>query len=210
MIGIVYKAKNRINGKEYVGQTVQSLYSRRKQGYGDTKFGRAIKKYGRDNFDYTVLWELESEDKTELIHNLNILEEIEIGVRDLTDRDYGYNTKLGGFNGTFTHTPEAIEKIRLASLRPNSGWFKKGQAGINLGKTWKNSKEYKARHSEVMKKSYVDSGRKSGMYGKKHNQETRDKMSKAHMGKTVGQYPTHVRWHVARNLTQQSCGFCNV
>ena len=115
MIGIIYKAKNMINGKEYVGQTIQTLHNRRKQGYGDTKFGRAVKKYGIDNFEYTLLWELESENKKELIHDLNILEEIEVGIRNLTDRDHGYNTKMGGFNGSFTHTPEAIEKIREAA-----------------------------------------------------------------------------------------------
>lgn len=166
MIGIIYKAQNKINNKEYIGQTVQTLYNRRKQGYGDTKFGRAIKKYGKENFKYTILWELESEDKIELIHNLNILEEIEIGIRNLTDRDSGYNTKMGGFNGTFTHTPEAIEKIREAAKRPNAGQFKKGQIGNNLGKTWKNSEEYKMRHSEIMKKSYRENNRRSALFGK--------------------------------------------
>lgn len=210
MIGIIYKAKNTINGKEYVGQTIQTLHNRRKQGYGDTKFGRAIKKYGIDNFEYTLLWELESENKKELIHDLNILEEIEVGIRNLTDRDYGYNTKMGGFNGSFTHTPEAIEKIREAAKRPNAGQFKKGQIGKNLGKTWKNSEEYKMRHSEIMKKSYAVTGRKSGMFGKKHSEETRIKMSIAAKGKQKGQYPTHARWHAARNLVNESCGFCNV
>lgn len=38
--------------------------------------------------------------------------------------------------------------------------------GVNLGKTWKNSEEYKIRHSLVMKESYAKSGRKSPLYGK--------------------------------------------
>jgi group I intron endonuclease len=210
MVGIIYKARNKINNKEYIGQTIRTLYERRKQGYGDTKFGRAIKKYGKDNFEYTILYELESDDKAELICSLNILEEVEISIRNLTDRDTGYNTKMGGFNGTFKHTPEAIEKIREASLRPNKGQFKKGQVGTNLGKTWKNTEEYKKRHSEIMKKSYTSTGRKSGMYGKKQSEESRIKMSMSAIGKPKGRYPTHARWHIARNIINQNCEFCSV
>ena len=211
MIGLIYKSTNKINGKEYIGQTIQTLYNRRKQGYGDTKYGRAIQKYGKDNFEYTILWELESEDKRELIENLNILEEIEIGKRNLTDRDTGYNTKMGGFNGSFTHTPEAIEKIRLASINRTAGRFVKGQVSPRKGLVLcPHTEEYKRRQSEIMKKSYADTGRKSGMFGKKVSEETREKMSIAQKGKNVGQYPTHARWHVARNMTNPNCEFCNV
>lgn len=222
MIGIIYKARNTINNKEYIGQTIQTLYNRRKEGYGDTKFGRAIRKYGKEKFEYVILWELEYEDKIELIYNLNILEEIEIGVRNLTDSNYGYNTKMGGFNGTFKHTEEAIEKIRESSRRPNSGQFIKGQIGINLGRTWKNTEEYKKRHSEIMKKSYISTGRKSGMFGKKQSEESRKKISESLMNrfhgpmteknklkiKEIGRIARHKQWHVNRNMINKNCTYC--
>jgi len=171
MIGLIYKATNKVNGKEYVGQTVQTLYNRRKEGYGDTKFGRAIKKYGKESFEYTILWELEEDDKIMLIHNLNILEEIEIGVRNLTDRNFGYNTKMGGFNGTFIHTEEAKAKIALNSKIPNAGHFQKGTQIWKQRKYNKQTEEHKQHTSEALKRAYAE-GRRTGLNkGKKMSEE---------------------------------------
>lgn len=173
MVGIVYKAQNKINNKEYIGQTIQTLYNRRKQGYGDTKFGRAIKKYGKDNFEYTTLWELESKDKMELIHNLNILEELEIGVRDLTHRDYGYNTKMGGFNGTFVHTPEAKKKISDRSRLGTPSQFKKGHVPWIKGRSIVQTDEHKQKVSKGLRKAYANGSRKPWNKGKKLTDEHR-------------------------------------
>lgn len=160
MTGLIYKATNKINGKSYVGQTIQSLHDRRKEGYGDTKFGRAIKKYGKDNFEYTILWELEASTKEELIYNLNILEEIEIGKRNLTDRDEGYNTKMGGFNGSFQHTEEAKRKIGEASKRHNSGQFQKGMTPWIKGKSIIPTDEHRQRVSDGLKRAYASGARR--------------------------------------------------
>ena len=171
MIGIIYKAQNKINNKEYIGQTVQTLYNRRKQGYGDTKFGRAIKKYGKENFKYKILWELESEDKIELIHNLNILEEIEIGIRNLTDRDSGYNTKMGGFNGTFQHTEEAKKKISDRSKLGTSSQFKKGNVPWIKGRHYVKTEQHRKNTSEALKRAYAEGRRKGLNKGKKMSEE---------------------------------------
>lgn len=165
MIGIIYKAKNMVNGKEYIGQTIQTLYNRRKEGYGDTKFGRAIKKYGKENFEYTILWEIESKDKIELIHDLNIIEEIEIGVRNLTDRDVGYNTKMGGFNGSFRHTEEAKRKIGARSRMGTSSQFKRGHIPWTKGRSIVQTDEHKKKVSEGLKKAYASGSRKSWNIG---------------------------------------------
>lgn len=116
MVGIIYEHKNKINGKRYVGQTIQTMEARKREGYFNTKFANALKKYGWENFETNILWELESEDKYELIKQLNILEEIIVLSENLQDDEFGYNVKAGGFNGSFKHTPEAIEKIRVSSL----------------------------------------------------------------------------------------------
>ena len=53
---IVYKITNKVNGKVYIGQTSETLQKRfsRHMGYQalehDTKFYRAVRKYGKDNF----------------------------------------------------------------------------------------------------------------------------------------------------------------
>ena len=53
---IVYKITNKVNGKVYIGQTSETLQKRfsRHMGYQalehDTKFYRAVRKYGKDSF----------------------------------------------------------------------------------------------------------------------------------------------------------------
>lgn len=64
MVGI-YKITNRINGHSYVGQSVD-IKRRFKEhrcyhsaSYYNNVFARAMRKYGRDSFDYSVLEECE-------------------------------------------------------------------------------------------------------------------------------------------------------
>lgn len=209
MIGIIYKHTNLINNKAYIGQTIQPLAARMRQGYYGTKFAKAVEKYGWESFSTVILYRIERQTKEELVSELNQIEEALIKKYKLQNDKYGYNVKAGGSNGTFTHRPESIEKIRIAAKRPNSGQFKKGQASVNKGKTWSNSDEYKERHSKIMKDSYAISGRKSPMFGRKHSNESRLKISIANKNRVVGQYPTHSRWHIARGLKSDDCGFCN-
>ena len=75
MLGIIYEHKNKVNGKRYVGQTIQALQARIKEGYFNTKFARALQKYGWENFETTVLLTIEKNTKQELIKALNIVEE---------------------------------------------------------------------------------------------------------------------------------------
>lgn len=210
MIGIIYKHTNLINNKAYIGQTIQPLAARMRQGYYGTKFAKAIEKYGWESFSTVILYRIERQTKEELVSELNEVEEALIKKYKLQNDKYGYNVKAGGSNGTFSHRPDSIEKIRIAAKKPNSGQFKKGQIGVNKGKTWKNTDEYRKRHSEIMKESYRKTGRKGAMFGKKHTSESRAKISSANKGRKVGQYPTHSRWHISRNITSENCEFCNV
>ena len=107
---IVYMHKNKINGKVYVGLTCQLPQERwRLQGQGyknQIKFYRAIEKYGWDNFEHLILFnnltENEaSEKEKELIQVFDAI-------------NNGYNVSLGG--STTNHSPETLEKIRLARL----------------------------------------------------------------------------------------------
>lgn len=58
---ILYIAKNHANGKRYIGVTTRSLYSRKKAHFyhalkgSTTKFHRAIRKWGADNFEFSVM-----------------------------------------------------------------------------------------------------------------------------------------------------------
>ena len=54
--GIVYLIWNMVNGKKYVGQTIQPLEKRfNAHKYADSLLGRAIRKYGAENFRYGVI-----------------------------------------------------------------------------------------------------------------------------------------------------------
>ena len=161
MIGIVYEHKNKLNGKRYIGRTIQSMKARMREGYYNTKFANALNKYGWENFETTVLWELESDNKEDLLHSLNIIEEIIIMSENLQDDKFGYNVKAGGFNGTFKHTPEAIEKIRLSSKRPNAGQFKKGATPWIKGRKVVQTEEHRLKVGLGLKAAYANGTRQA-------------------------------------------------
>ena len=102
---IIYKAQNKINSKVYIGQTINSLqkriYGHKRDINDNTKFHRALKKYGIDNFKWEVIKECNC------ITALNIFEKIFIKKYDSINK--GYNLKEGGVNGK--HTEETKQKI---------------------------------------------------------------------------------------------------
>jgi len=53
---IIYKLKNKINDKIYIGQTIKKL-SERISGYikSNSPIGRAIRKYGLESFDISIV-----------------------------------------------------------------------------------------------------------------------------------------------------------
>lgn len=65
---LIYKATNKMNGKIYIGQTVQELWAR-KAGHKfhsnvkDNIFSRAIRKYGFENFDWEIIDQAESKEE---------------------------------------------------------------------------------------------------------------------------------------------------
>lgn len=92
----IYKATNLINGKVYVGQTVdfkqrvwQHLRCYEKE---DCFFHQAIEKYGRNNFDFQIIDKTTNPIKATELENYYI-EELK------AYRPYGYNTNLYGMCG---------------------------------------------------------------------------------------------------------------
>ena len=94
---IVYLATNQIDGKQYVGQTKNTLEYRcyhhrqaacRVEDKTNSKFYNAIRKHGWENFDWSILYEGARIDKMEkfFIKKLNTMEE-------------GYNMTPGGIGG---------------------------------------------------------------------------------------------------------------
>ena len=93
---IIYKAVNKLNGKIYIGQTQHTLDERKSQhvkkahGGVKTHFYDAIRKYGDDAFEWSVVCTVETK------HDLNLLETFYIQKYDSIKN--GYNMVDGGDN----------------------------------------------------------------------------------------------------------------
>lgn len=84
--------------KSYIGQTINELEIRWQNGLGyttiDSKFSKAIKKYGWNNFHHDVIETVECKTKEELKDVLNSLEKAYIETYDSFYN--GYNSTTGG------------------------------------------------------------------------------------------------------------------
>ena len=99
-MGKIYKITNNINGKVYIGQTIQDLKTRFKRhctkqgGTGkedNMAIKRAILKYGKSNFSIEVLEEIEDN---------SLLNEREIfWIKHFNSFENGYNLTAGGSSG---------------------------------------------------------------------------------------------------------------
>lgn len=112
-MGIIYSYKNVINGKQYVGQTInpqQRFNSHKSSAFNpkDKEYNsllhRAFRKYGYENFKYMVL--AESED-IEILNQLEIffIEKYNCKVPN------GYNIEIGGRNCLKPKTKEQKDKM---------------------------------------------------------------------------------------------------
>lgn len=90
---IIYKFTNKLNGKVYIGQTIQTLEERVKQHIhrkDGTYFHNTLSKYGIESFDVDVI------DTATTTQELNNKERYWIEHYNSCDKRYGYNTTLGG------------------------------------------------------------------------------------------------------------------
>lgn len=113
---IVYKATNLINGKIYIGQTINTLEYRKNQHLREAKskrrstvyFHNAILKYGFENF---VFEEIDCADTQE---ELNSKEQKWIAYYSSNNKEYGYNLDSGGKSSGYKST-STKEKIGVTS-----------------------------------------------------------------------------------------------
>lgn len=127
MIGI-YKYENKINGHCYIGKSIDierrqynhkySAYNQKARDY-DSQFHQAIRKYGLDNFDFTVICSLSPEEYSEEL--LNQLEKTFIKLYNSYGNGYNatqggednpYRARVGESNGRALLTEEDVIYIR--------------------------------------------------------------------------------------------------
>lgn len=100
MKGYIYKIENKINKKKYIGQTVRSVKTRFREHINakdDYPIHLALRKYGKENFSFDIIEEIEIESEDELYKALNKLETKYIQeYKSLAPN--GYNIASGGEN----------------------------------------------------------------------------------------------------------------
>ena len=158
-IGVIYKWTNKINGKSYIGQTVNEEYRKKDHIKGKLVLKwvrwafaicRAIKKYGLENFSYEVLEQIEE----------SKLSEREIyWIKCFDTYNNGYNLTKGG-EGTrgFRHGFTEEQKKKMSESNKGKTPWNKGKHGIY-------SEETRKKISEASKKY-------------KHTDEAKEKISK--------------------------------
>lgn len=119
-IGVIYKYTSP-SGKIYIGQTINER-SRKSKHKNDTSktntyFGKAIRKYGWENFKYEVIIKFNpTADREKLKRVLDKLEKRYINLFKSNDPNSGYNLNEGG-NGNlgYTHSEETKKVISESS-----------------------------------------------------------------------------------------------
>ena len=110
MRGFIYKITNTINGKSYIGQTIQNVKERFYQhcatkcskAVSNMAIHRAIKKYGKSNFTVEVIEEIDSA-------NLNDRERY--WIKCYNSYNNGYNSTKGGQDGCKSFKDLDVESI---------------------------------------------------------------------------------------------------
>jgi group I intron endonuclease len=116
----IYLVTNKCNGKVYVGQTKFTSQNRWLKHQKDARLGRdtffcrAILKHGSDAFNIENLVNTDSQ------QDADNLEKCWIVALQARNREHGYNITIGGEGVRgYKHSPERLEKMRLAMLGRN-------------------------------------------------------------------------------------------
>lgn len=168
----VYKTTNKINGKIYIGAHKTNDLDDGYLGSGK-HLGYAIEKYGIENFEKEILavfnkasemFEMESELVNEDFINSDDTYNLKIGGHGGFDFINENDKNLYGKNGTKGCGLENLTKgreTRRRLLNEDIVWTENFKNNVSLG----------------MKKYYVNGG-KNGFKGRRHSEETKQKISK--------------------------------
>lgn len=181
MMGIIYLATNKTNGKKYVGQTIQLLKKRIAVHFsGRTAFSNALRKYGTDGFFFEVI------DNADSLAQLNEKEAAWISAHNCMAPN-GYNLRAGGT--VASPTPETRLKMSLAKKGKPSPFKGKTRPGLR-GKR----RPLTPQHNKILQDARIawNVTHRNPWVGKKHSAESRERMSAAKVGKGYGFQPGHV------------------
>ena len=172
-MGCVYQARNKIDGKLYVGKTVSDLKTRKSAHLSVARSGKgrlfqnALRKYGAENFEWSVLFS--SENKSELC----VMEKEFVHLLG-SKAPGGYNLSDGGESGFAggTHSPETKAKIAAAG---------KGKDRVSIeGRERIAAAHRGTTHTQEARAKISAAGR-----GRVHSEETKRLIGEGNRGKYV-------------------------
>ena len=187
-MGSIYKITNTVNGKSYIGQTINDVEKTRVRrhlnGYGNEEFQTDIEEYGKDVFMYEILHD-------GIIPEFLDMLETEAIAKHNTVAPHGYNLRSGGSGGS--PSEETRRKISEAQKGEKAYWYgkkmsaearrkmsesRKGENNPFFGK--KHSADIRRKMSEAQKEA--QKGKPNNFAGRKHTEESRHKMSESKKG----------------------------
>ena len=144
----IYCYRNKINNKKYVGQSVDLKARKRCFGreyrYSGRLFQNAVKKYGKENFEYSVLTHCKKEE-------LNYFERFYISRLKTNDREKGYNLTSGG-DSNFSRSEEWKKNMSDSwddERRKNKSNESMGEKNPNYGHRWNDEQK---KHASILRK----------------------------------------------------------
>lgn len=178
----IYSIINNVNGKMYIGQSLDvkarircHRYQLKKGIHGNNYLLSSYNVHGAASFSYEIIYTIEDQTitKEQILHILNEKEQHYINKYESFDK--GYNLTSGGENIIFSE--ETIEKMRKSHIGQKPSIRCRQMASERM-KNRVVSEETKKRLSKAMK-------------GKTHSDESKRKMSKSRMGFNNNRYGTH-------------------
>ena len=191
--GIIYKIRNKINNKIYIGQTIRK-FKKRYSGELEKRthnehLKRSIQKYGIENFEideeFDIAYSKEELDK---------LEDMYIKIYNCCDENYGYNNKFGGANGRFSEQT----KQKLKESSPHLS----GENHPFYGKH--HTEEAKRRISKANKENMK--GEKNPNYGKHLSEEAKENLRIKFTGSNNANYGKHLSEEHKQKLREANLG----
>ena len=192
----IYIRRNTINGKSYVGQSVDPQYRWRNEFYEDYVLGYALRKYGTQCFDSNVLFWVETLDAA------NFWERYLIQLYGTLGPN-GYNIDDGGSNGNPFAGKSAAEmeviwqkqsnarkgKKATAETRRKMSESRQGDKHPMWGK--KHTDDTKQQISDTMIRNGSTKGKNSPMWGKQQSVNAKQKISDNHADVSGDNNPMH-------------------
>jgi group I intron endonuclease len=187
---IIYKAVHKATGRIYIGQTTKTLEERiSKHLTQDSLFPRALRKYGRDAFDISVIDRSESRDE---LNRKEIYWIAHCGCM----HPNGYNLTAGGEGGLgYVFTEEALAKVRAAKItNPMSQAGRERVRQAMTGRTVSEetrkkvsaaNKGRKREFSEEHRRNLGNAQRGKKRKGVIHSEETREYLRQINLGRII-------------------------